>query len=354
MIVTTRADMGNSLALDPSTPTKTFVLEVHSDEPSAYLAELVGSKNLEATEDAYLFRAHLGDQSFWVDQLDDRFWSFHTDMPVSDAYAFLRERVERRRDLDWMWLPSDHLRHAWPGAISREVRTNFQGDRFLDGDTSARDLKVQLAGRDAGQLLDLIAGDARYSSAVSFDSVQAMVVEANVGAITEGVTRMGRFAVYGDSLELHLALVRTVVLRYRHLVELCERRAIGWTALTEGGGTVAGGPIAICFSRPIPDLDRFVSELLAVRRPFRLWGLPEFNEGIAQVEAVDLHVGQRLRLDIGPNWMRVYLEDGSCGNTIARLVSNLQHHFDSALRFVDDELQAALAAHDKTLQSVSN
>lgn len=355
--MTTREDMGQHLSLSPSAPTKSFVLEVHTQAPTDYLDDLVGAANVEQTDDAYLFRAHTPDGALWVDQLDGRFWTFHTDMPTDKAFAFLRQQVELRRDLDWMWLPSDHLRHVWPGAISRRVRTDFQGGGFLDDGVEARDLKVQLAGRDAEALLELIARDARYRSAVSFDSVQAHLSDGELGWINEGINRMGRFAVSGDSVEFHLQFVRAVVQRYRVFVELCERKAIAWRSLDDseqGGGTLQGGPITIRFSRPIEDLPRFLQELFAVRRPFRLWGVPEIIGGVAEVEAVDLHVGQRLRMDIGDRWMRVYLEAGSCGNTIARLISNLQHRFDGALSLADPELHAAMTTQPATLQAVSN
>jgi hypothetical protein len=352
----TRADMGRTLTLSPSVPTKSFVLEVHTEDPAGYLDDLVGASNVEQTQDAYLFRVHLPAGACWVDQLDGRFWTFHTDMPTKEAFAFLREHVERRRDLDWMWLPSEHLRHVWPGAVSRRVRTDFRGHGFLGDNASARDLRVQLAGQDAEALLDLIAQDERYHSAVSFDSVQAYLKDPELGWVNEGVNRMGRFAVSGDSLEFHLQFVRAVVQRYRHFVELCERKAIAWRPFggendasgnDAGGGALQGGPIAITFSRRIDDLRQFVEELFAVRRPFRLWGVPEITRGVAEVEAVDLHVGQRLRVDVGESWMRVYLEAGRCGNTVARLISNLQHRFDGALRLVDADLQAAMTARTK-------
>lgn len=350
----TRADMATTLALDPTSPTKTFVLEVHTDDPTAYLVDMVGRAGLEATEDAYLFRAHVGENVFWVDQLNERFWSFHTDMPVRQASAFLREQIERRRDLDWMWLPSGHLRHVWPDSVSRQVRTRFSGERFLPNDSAVSDLRVQLSGRSAEQLLDLIQADPVYSSAVSFDSVQTTVAVQNLGVVTEGVNRMGRFAAFGDSFELHLAFIRTVVSHYRSFVELCERKAVGWDRMPDGGGVVSGGPITIRFRRPIEDMERFVTELLAVRRPFRLWGVPEIVSGVAQIEAVDLHVGQRLRFDIGQEWLRVYLERGNCGNTVARLVSNLQHHFDGALYLADPELDAAASAQRRAVSARSN
>ena len=354
--MTTRADMARHLSLSPSSPTKTFVLEVHTDEPEEYLRDLVDSRYIEPTEDAYLFRVHRPEGVFWVDQLDERFWSVHTDIPMKPAFSFLREQVEARRGLDWMWLPSMHLRHVWPGAVSRRVRTDFKGHGLISSTAAAQDLKVQLSGRDAEALLDYISQDERYRSAVSFDVVQTLLQDPNLGWVDEGLNRMGRFAVSGDSLEFHLQFVRAVIQRYRQFVTLCEYKAISWLSLDEhgndGGATVHGGPIVITFSRSIDSLPRFLEELFAARRPFRLWGVPEIVDGVAEVEAVDLHVGQRLRMDIGDSWMRVYLEAGGCGNTVARLVSNLQHRFDGALSLLDLELHTAMSGQEPRVSSL--
>jgi len=350
--------MARHLSLSPSSPTKTFILEVHSADPEEYLRDLAGPQRIEPTEDAYLFRVYRPEGVFWVDQLDERFWSLHTDMPTRLAFTFLRDQVEARRGLDWMWLPSMHLRQVWPGAISRRVRTDFQGYGFIASTAATQDLKVQLSGRDAEALLDYISQDQRYRSAVSFDGVQILLRDPSLGWVDEGLSRMGRFAVSGDSLEFHLQFVRAVVQRYRRLVTMCERKAISWRPLDEQGGdrgaTIEGGPVVIGFSRSIDDLPSFLEELLAARRPFRLWGVPEIVDGVAEIEAVDLHVGQRLRMDIGHTWMRIYLEAGCCGNTVARLISNLQHRFDGALRLVDSELQSAMEGRDPSSGPTAN
>lgn len=142
---------------------------------------------------------------------------------------------------------------------------------------------------------------------------------------------------------ISVAIVRRVVDRYRRFVEGAERRALRWEELPEGGARPYGTPITFRFSRRVPDLDYFLDQLFSAREPFRLWGLPRNDgEGFAEVEAVDLHVGQRLRFDITNDWLRVYLFEGGCGNTVARLASNLQHHFDRALSIIDKELDAGL------------
>ena len=169
------------------------------------------------------------------------------------------------------------------------------------------------------------------------------MVDEHFGSITEFVSHDGRFMASGGDFGFHQAIVRRVVDRYRRFVEGAERRALRWVELPEGGARPFGTPITFRFSRRIPDLDYFLDQLFSAREPFRLWGLPRHDgEGFAEVEAVDLHVGQRLRFDITNDWLGVYLFEGGCGNTIARLASNLQHHFDGALYIVDKELDSSM------------
>jgi hypothetical protein len=130
-------------------PPKSFALEVHTDDPRGYLSEIAGQGNVEDTQDAYLSRVFTpAAGEFWVD------------------------RVESRRDTDWMWLPSAHLRYIAPEALSRRVRTEFDGERLVGSDDAARDLKVQLSGSHAERLLDKIADLPEYRSAVSFNSIE--------------------------------------------------------------------------------------------------------------------------------------------------------------------------------------
>ncbi len=345
----TRADLPDVLTLDPVSPTKTFVVEAHpAGDPVALLEDIAGPGNLQPTEDAFLYRMGMSDADgcFWVDQLDERFWNFHTVMPTGPANRYLRQRVASRHDLDWVWLPSDHLRNVWPGTAARGIRSRFEGGQLLGGTALVNDVRLKLSGQSADFFLEYLYQNPEIRSAVPFDSVEVALEDSDFGSVREAVDRMGRFAASGDSLEFHLQFIQTVVGRYRHLVTLCEKKAIEWTPFdrtqTDAGGRVAGTPIVIRFSRAIPDLEQFTDALFSSREPFRLWGVPRIRDGIAEVEAVDLHVGQQLSIDIGDQWVRLYLGKGGCGNSVARLASNLQHRFDSSLEFVDPALQTAL------------
>jgi hypothetical protein len=205
-------------------------------------------------------------------------------------------------------------------------------------------------------LLDYLSQSEEYRSAVSLEAIQ-VAVDDEGDLLQEGVDRMGVFAASGGALETHLQFVRSVVSRYASFVDLLEAKAIAWDPLDrdqDGGGTLTGAPVGVRFSQPVPDLMRFVDGLFSSRAPFRLWGSPSISDGVAEVDAVDLHVGQRLRMDVGKDWMRVYLEKGSCGNTVARLVSNLQHRFDSRLKLSDPQLQSAMQANTDVLGTLNN
>lgn len=360
--MTSRSDLSEKLPLDGSVAAKSFVLEVHTDDPSAYLAEIAGRGNVEGTDDAFLSRVFASAAGeFWVDRLQPRFWVFHTIAPSAPAAAWLTECVESRRDTDWMWLPSAHLRYIAPDALPRRVGTKFDGKRLVGSDDAARDLRVQLSGSHAERLLDRIADLPEYKSAVSFNSIEVDIDDEDLGSLRESVRRWGAFAAHGEQFAHHAQFVQLVISRYAHLVESIEALALQFKPLPavdstlemtpdlEGGGaSFAGMPIGIRFSRPIPDLPAFCEELFSSRAPFRLWGRPAVTEDRALVEAVDLHVGQRIGMELGHDWMRVYLRAGSCGNTVARLISNLQMRFDGALTLTHPSLQDAAAAKPPT------
>ena len=328
-------------ATTPRNHWKTFVLEAHAPDFSvALLTDAFKTSRVEPTEDVYLHRL-VGDVSFVVDNIDRRFWSFHTTEPIHDAFRYLRSVVGSRRDLDWMWLPTDHLRGLWGDAKPSWVVTDFSSGWLMPSTGEVDDLSLRVRGSAADQVLEHI-GD-RYQTALAHSQVAMDLFDEHFGSMTEFVSREGRFMAAGGDFAFHQAVVRRVVDRYRRLVEGAERRVLRWEELPKGGARPFGSPITLRFSRPIPDLDYFLEQLFSAREPFRLWGLPRrVGENLAEVEAVDLHVGQRLRFDVAGEWMRVYLFNGGCGNTVARLAANLQHHFDGALSIGDQELDAYL------------
>ncbi|CAN5336324.1 hypothetical protein BH23ACT9_BH23ACT9_24090 [soil metagenome] len=324
---------------------RTFVVEAHpADGPASLITEAFSDLgSVTRTDDRYLHIVDVGQgQTFFIDHLDGRFWRAHTTMTKEDGKRLLGGVVGTRTDLDWMWLPSAHLEDTWPGARTRSIRTAFNRQRLQPGSAELRDLNLQIGGTSAEDIVALIAG--HHSGAVPFATTTVEVEDPDFGRIVEGLDRRGFFTARLGDLAFHAAYVRRVVDRYRHLVEALEARAIRWDSLLDGGARIDGSAITIEFSVPIEDMNDFVSGLFSSREPFRLWGLPtEVASDVVEVQAVDLHVGQPLRFQIGDTWLRVFLFEGGCGNSVARLICNLQHHHDGALRVADPQLHELVA-----------
>ena len=348
-----RHDLGKQFSTPSEAIWKTLVLEAHPGEGAAreYLSDVFGKKQVRPTEDACLHHVDLGnDVSFTVDDLDGRFWSFHSRSPAQKVKRVVLAKVAERRDLDFVWLPTQHLQQIRPDNRPSFVKADFKGAAARSAEDT-QDLSIAVRGRDASRLLEAIRESKSHSHAFSVDKVTIPIRDDHFGFVEQAVSRRAYFAVRGDSFELHQQIVAEVISRYRAFVEAVEARTIRFESLGDsGGGTVSGGPIEISFSRPLPSVSVLFDELFSSRGPYRLWGLQQSDEHYGECDLVDLHVGGCLRVEAQQQFLRVHVYDGTCGNTVARLVSNLQHRVDGSLRIVDPELDALLRV-DQQLQT---
>jgi hypothetical protein len=346
-----RNSLSRQFVADGRRTWKTYVLEAHpKTTPEALLREAFPQSIVEASSDVHLLNLNVGQASYVVDTLEDRFWSFHTSVPANVARRPIAAAASRRHDLDFVWLPSAHLR-----AIERHWRTKWISSDFRATEyrpaESVHNLSFHASGGSSQQLLDAISQLPEYTYALSLDRVGVTAADELLGTVEEAVTRKATFLASGESFPLHQLVVADTIQRYRRLVEAAEVLALGFDRLDEEtvheggddaqGGRLTGSPIEFRFSKPLVNFDSFLSQILCSRAPFRLWGIVEdYSERYVEVEAVDLHVGSRIRLEMSPEMIRIHLRRGGCGNTVARLVSNLQHHVDGNITATDEDLQA--------------
>ena len=92
-----------------------------------------------------------------------------------------------------------------------------------------------------------------------------------------------------------------------------------------------GEPFCITFSYDV-NVPKLIKRMFKCSPPFRLMGEPEeIGTDYYAVDAVDLHINQPVSFEIAPDLMRIYLYEGTCGNTIVRIIKALQHGVDSNL-----------------------
>jgi hypothetical protein len=249
--------------------------------------------------------------------------------------------------LDYVWLPSAHLRAVAGATPPRWVVTDFAGENVLSSDRIQR-LSVEVKGGAVQRLLDLMGDQPELAHAVSLSKLEVELSDPSLGSVTEAVDRRALFVTKGESFVYHELVVRQAIQRYRRLVDIVEALTVSFESFGDGGGgKMKGGVIELRFSQPLSDLTRFVDDLLSSRKPFRLWGIVSYvGDDLVEIEAVDLHVGRRLRIEVTRGALRLLLHEGGCGNTVARLVSNIQHHVDGGVRAEDPRIQAGIQLTD--------
>lgn len=319
---------------------KTYAMEVHvdpetsSEEQARHVATRFGL-NAGETLDPTLGVMWDDSVSLFVDSLDARFWLIHTSSPARRVQSLLGRAVWGSRELDWCWFPTEIVGSMAAEGQLKWFKSDFRGDDLLPTEgIAARRMRVQLEGDDPADLLDQLVQNPKYRRATALSALALEVSNDTSEAVQEYAQYRGRFVTRGDSFEAHVGFVARTIQQYATLVnEIEERYPIRWNASPNVGAIFTGDVVQIELDQPIASLEKFVDGLFSCRDPFRLWAVPRWiGDRWIEAEAVDLHVGTQIRMDIAPNYMRMYLPENACGNTVVRLVANLQHRYDATVR----------------------
>lgn len=317
---------------------KTRILEAHAPEPSSagvatLLTGLSTRLGLNATQ--------VGDELWWLegdtvvaflDTLNPRFWQLHSTSRASEVARLVRALVAQDARLDTAWLPKHLLKqlegdHVW-------VKSAFESDDLLGVDTRARRWRARFEGQAPDGLLQLLE-KSEYVQAATLTGVGSRVSEPDVGSAVIVADYRGAFLTGQGDFSVAASAVWNLLCRYEQwIIELEERHRLSSYQLAGGGFVIDGDVATLKFGQEVDDLDRLVRGLFNAKEPFRLWGVPERVGGGWYADAVDLHVGHPFRIDVLRDRVRVLLEPETCGNTLARLLTNLQQRLDARTHLV--------------------
>lgn len=318
---------------------KTRLLEAHPEERSP---DGVGSLLMETASRLGLRAGQLGDELWeldgaehkvFVDTLNPRFWQLHTTAPAGEVNRLVRKVIATDCRLDTGWLPTRLLRQL--DGHQHHLRLAFDADDLLGRDQAVRRTRVRFEGEAPEGLLDLLGSDPTYAGTTSVTAVGSRVGGGDVGTAQLVADYRGAFVTAAGDFEVAANAIWRLVDRYEAFVTSLEERYRSVVEPIDADSLTLDGDVAvITFGRTV-DVERLLSGLFLAKEPFRLWGVPrEVEAGEWAVEAVDLHVGQPLRLEFSPSEVRVMLEPETCGNTLARLLTNLQQHLDARTALV--------------------
>jgi hypothetical protein len=338
---------------------KTYLLEAHSGNAqhrdilrvltTAFSAEILGQNSradVHETHEEFFYRINAmwarSQAEFYVDASDHRFWILHSVSNSRKADTILHRVIANDSHLDSAWLPMQLLERVADMGLFKGLHLDYDHREVPDVEFDIPDapveyLKMQLWGNRARQVLGLLRQPDAFANATTLSKVKIKhFLDREVGDDLFSLDEVkwdGKITARGTSYQSHINLVNSIYRSYADRVRGFEERySLRFTEHAANGGrvTMEGEPLSLTFSRPINDLAKFMKALFGGTDPFRLWGVPvPIGDNYFRVTALDLHVTNRITFEVAPDFMRVYLPDGTCGNTIIRLFTNLQHYYDS-------------------------
>ena len=289
-----------------------------------------------------------------IEALDDRHPVIYTALPVDESSKWIRRIVDRNPWLDRMWLSSPILFELWKYVQNhtpthRYVRLGFEHEAWYE---TASDLNGEDSTSDEDEAAPLSYIERRRSKvslterlALLNTTLQELVnlydplhslVQLQIPGGERGGHRLyhdGRATNWSDSFLEHRATVQLVVKLYRKVTAHTEDRLwIDTTKVGDDGFSLSGAPVTIRFNEPLSEatFNRFVDLALQRRTSrFRIGGyITRRGPTKVHLAAIDRHLWQPFLLEATHRQLLGLLPRGTCGNTIHRLVTNVQRSLD--------------------------
>ena len=268
---------------------------------------------------------------FYLDKKDDRFLLLHTNENGTQANYMINGMVnEPSYAFDHTWFYTDMLQ-KWTRDRGR-ADGKYKIEHY--GMFQKKPTKVKIEGGGARSIYDNILKMKGMSGRTSQKSIEIQSEgEQGIGKfVKDQISNTGCFSIMqGKSVEDHLHVVDGCKDEYKNVILRVEENMLGVKKDGDSYG-MKGNPFVIKFSKKISDIERFIDKVFNSKEPFKLWGARQkISEGYYGVAAVDMHEGSAVNFEIADDMMRVYLYEGSCGNTLARIFTNLQLRYDTRI-----------------------
>ncbi|MBF8436543.1 hypothetical protein I0Q91_05605 [Halanaerobiaceae bacterium Z-7014] len=330
---------------------KTYLVEGHINkinEPShddflKFFAEknkkIEHKLEMKPTNDEYLFKLNYNDIEFFLDAANDkRFFLLHTSEKSADTDKVISQMISRVSSLDNIWLTKKLMQFTKKYSYWRSISLNHNDisieskDSELGEEKDNVNIKVDSGEAKIKSLIEMLNDNKDFSYLTGISHLSLLIKEDDNSRILDDLRYDGKFSTRGDSFNKHLWLVNKIYDNYKKRVyNIEENYTIGLS-----NTKFSGLPINIEFSRKDLKLDFIIKVIFSNKKPFKLWGYPEkINDDYYKVHAIDLHSGNqgnKMTFEITKDFITLYLSKNNCGNTVARLICNIQQYLDSEIK----------------------
>lgn len=283
-----------------------------------------------------------------AERFGERYLAFYTLLPSRQSDTLVGKAVQSNPMLDHLWVSSQTFGALWDYVRSvnsgkRYGRLTFEHESLFDVSEELEEEGVEPERRTSRftmvDRLDVI--QTRMPSLQEMYSPLHSITHLRIPAASRGGHDLyfdGKITNRSDSFLDHRGALKYVVSVYSQLTADVEDR-LWFSDSSDGVGDLQlhGAVAELVFGQPLSEATfrRWVMTLFNKRNNrFRIGGFPTWiSERKVQANAIDLHLWQPLLLELTPRRVIAVLPKGTCGNTINRLVSNIQ-------RFVDPNVTA--------------
>lgn len=287
-----------------------------------------------------------------AERFGDRYLALYTMLPSQTSDGLFRRAVLSNPMLDNLWISSQtfnalwkHVRAVTPGRrygrITFEHESLFEmGEEVDEFEQESRASRFTMVDR-----LDEIA--ARIEPLQETYAPLHSVTHLRMPAVGRGGHDLyydGKITNRSDSFLDHRNTLSYVIDVYAGLTSSVEKK-LWFSALDNdnSGLEIRGALAEIVFSEQLSEATfrRWVMTLFNNRRNrFRIGGFHTWlGPRKVHANAIDQHLWQPMLLELTPARVFAVLPQGTCGNTVNRLVSNIQ-------RFVDPNVKAYIGDVD--------
>jgi len=300
-----------------------------------------GEWTIKRTKDTdLLILRYRGKIEFFLDILDKRFWIFHSLSPSNTVSEILKSLVMKNNSkLDFIWLSSTILEKIVTLGKQTAFGLKFDNKFIKDEEKEIEHVSMRFWGGPAKEIINDLKNNPRIKQAVTLSNIGLKYSPTENLFIKENISFIGKFTVIkGIAIEPHFNLINRVKDLYSDLINKIEENYRISYVKNDNKISFKGDFLLIEFSKPLQDIEMFIETITSCRFPFRIWGIwDKLEKDYIKANCVDLHSGNKIYLELTPQWMRIYLEKNACGNIVARLFTNLQQFFDSQIKLYGAE-----------------
>jgi hypothetical protein len=298
----------------------------------------------------------------FLERLSDRFTVLYSIDKAQKSDYFASNLIKQSPILDSLWISGKMFDAFWnkikeSHSPHRYIKMKFEFDGFFEqpnlgpiGERSLDDHMYQdlifderrvtsiTLVEEAAELREKIEGVRKFFPA--FYSIGLLRFPNRNGKGGHDFYRNGKVTNRSDSFLDHRKQLIDTIEDYRTVTEHLEEKV--WLEFEEFHAPDAslswkihGSPIVFVFKKRLRQdvFTNFVNYTFkGGKEPFRIQGNPIWiDQNRVHIYGTDLHLWQNVMLDLSREQFTVILPRGTCGNTIHRLVTNVQRFLDPAV-----------------------